>query len=76
MVLWGGDGEEQDVYVLGIDYPIDFFEGEIIAVVERFNDNEDKWIVAEEGTHYTVDEIENSVYFQEKYFEHKIHLLK
>ena len=36
------DGEEQDVYVLGVDHPVKEFTGKIIAVIHRLNDVEDK----------------------------------
>ena len=44
--VMGGDGEEQDAYILGVEKPIDKFEGEVIAVIHRINDVEDKWVVA------------------------------
>ena len=70
-----GDGEEQDVYILGINEPLETFTGNIIAVIHRINDNEKKWVVAKENTNYTVQEIEKQVHFQEKYFEHFIELV-
>ncbi len=39
----GGDGEEQDVYILGVAEPLDTFTGELIAIIHRRNDAEDKW---------------------------------
>lgn len=73
--LFAGDGEEQDAYILGIDEPVAEFSGKVIAVVHRTDDVEDKWIVAPDGVTFTVDEIEKSVDFQEKYFSHTIELL-
>lgn len=64
----GGDGEEQDVYILGIDYPVKEFVGKVIAVINRLDDVEDKWIVAPETTSFSKDEIANAVHFQEKFF--------
>lgn len=68
----GGDGAEQDVYYLGEDKPVYEFKGKVIAVVHRFNDVEDKWIVAKDGTTFTKEEIENAVEFQEKFFDSEI----
>lgn len=65
----GGDGEEQDVYVLGSDIPLESFEGRVIAVYHRFNDTEDKWIVSLDGRNYTDKEILQKIHFQEQYFE-------
>ena len=63
-----GDGEEQDVYILGADRPLSEFEGKVIAVYHRTNDNEDKWIVSLDGDH-TDAEILEAIEFQERYFE-------
>lgn len=65
----GGDGEEQDAYVLGVDEPIEKFDGIVIAVIRRENDNETKWVVAPENIQFSNEEIMKKVYFQEKYFD-------
>ncbi|MBQ8210145.1 MAG: inorganic pyrophosphatase [Clostridia bacterium] len=70
--LIGGDGEEQDVYILGIDEPLTEFEGTIIAIVHRLNDNEDKWVVTPDGMRFSKREIKEILYFQEQYFESEI----
>lgn len=67
--VMGRDGEEQDVYVLGTDMPLLSFEGLVIAVWHRLNDNEDKWIVSLDGTDFSGEEILNAIQFQERYFE-------
>ena len=64
-----GDGEEQDVYVLGTDRPLEVFEGKVIAVYHRSNDSEDKWIVSLDGRDYPDEEIVKAIHFQEQYFE-------
>ena len=68
----GGDGEEQDAYILGVDRPVKTFTGKVIAVVHRLNDDEDKWVVAPEGYKFTKDEIIGQIYFQERYFDFEI----
>ena len=65
----GGDGEEQDVYVLGVKEPLATFTGRIIAVVRRSDDNEDKFVAAPEGMTFTRQEIEHELHFVEKYFD-------
>ena len=62
------DGEELDCYILGVKNPIEEFEGECIAIVNRINDDDDKLIVVPKGFEYTDEEIRNEVNFQEKYF--------
>ena len=42
----GGDGEEQDVYILGVDVPLKIFHGTIIGAIFRADDNEDKLVAA------------------------------
>lgn len=66
------DGEEQDVYVLGVYKPLEEFTGVVFAVIHRLNDVEDKWIVVPEGTSFTKEEIIKQVDFQEKYFKIEI----
>lgn len=67
-----GDGAEQDVYVLGPTAPLETFDGVVIAVIHRFDDCEDKWVVAAPGARYTADEIRAAVAFQEKYYRSEI----
>lgn len=66
------DGEEQDAYVLGVNEPISEFTGEIIAIIKRLDDVEEKWVVAPENMTFTKEEIMKQVEFQEKYFKTEI----
>lgn len=68
----GGDGEELDVYLLGIDAPIKEYTARIIGIVHRHNDVEDKLIAAPEGKIFTKEEIAKLVNFQEQFFETEI----
>lgn len=70
--IFAGDGEEQDAYILGVKEPVEKFCGNLIAIIHRLNDNEDKWVVAPDGMNFTPDEINNILYFQEQYFESEI----
>lgn len=67
-----GDGEELDVYVLGVQEPINKFTGKCIAIIHRTDDNDDKLIVVPEGIDLSNEEIEKEVAFQEKWFHHII----
>lgn len=71
----GGDGEEQDVYVLGVSEPLERFTGKIIAVIRRRDDNEDKFAAAPEGMEFHQGQIAEAVHFVEKYFESKVDAL-
>ena len=64
----GGDGEELDVYLLGVDEPVEEFEGRIIGIVYRQNDVEDKLIMAPAGAVFDKETIEKQIDFQEKYY--------
>ena len=66
------DGEEQDAYILGVDVPVEQFTGKIIAIIHRFDDVEEKWVVAPEGRSFTKGEIAEAVQFQEQYFQSEI----
>ncbi|MBR2909236.1 MAG: inorganic diphosphatase [Clostridia bacterium] len=63
-----GDGEELDAYVLGEFKPLEEFEGEVIAIVHRTNDNDDKLVVTG-GKNYTDEQIRALTEFQERFFE-------
>lgn len=43
------DGEEQDAYLLGLDEPVQEYTGIIIAIIHRYDDIEEKWVVAPKG---------------------------
>ena len=64
-----GDGEEQDAYIIGIDEPIKEFTGMVIAIIHRYDDVEEKWVVASENSHFTKAEIMEKVEFTEKYYK-------
>lgn len=66
------DGEEQDAYVLGVDEPLQEFTGVVIAIIHRFDDVEEKWVVAPEGVMFSKEEIWEQVKFQEQYFQSEI----
>ena len=65
----GGDGEEQDVYILGVDVPLKIFHGTIIGAIFRADDNEDKLVAAPEGMIFSAEEIREATWFVEKYFD-------
>ena len=65
----GGDGEEQDVYILGIAEPVERFTGLVIGAVRRRDDNEDKLIAAPEGLELTAEQMAEAIHFVEKYFD-------
>lgn len=69
------DGEEQDAYIIGVEVPLDSFTGEVIAVIHRKNDVEDKWVVSPPGSHFDREEIQKLTHFQEKYFDTEIEML-
>lgn len=65
------DGEELDVYVLGINKLIDKTTGICIAVIHR-TDDDDKLVVTPSGEDFSDKQIEEFVEFQEKWFKHVI----
>ncbi len=73
----GGDGAEQDVYLLGEASAVTDYVGKVIAVYHRYDDNETKWIVVpcnEEGTIRSdikipgKDEVYAQIAFQEQFY--------
>ena len=73
-VMWW-DWEEQDAYILWITEPVDTFEWELIAIIHRWNDNEDKRVVVPKWAKYSKEEIKQETDFQEKYFITDIEML-
>ncbi len=71
----GGDGEELDVYLLGVTEPVEEYECKIVAIVHRHNDVEDKLVGAPAGVYFSKEEIENAVHFQEQYYDSEIEVL-
>lgn len=68
------DGEEQDAYILGVDVPVKEFVGKIIAIIHRYDDVEEKWVVAPQNISFTKEEIIRQVEFQEKYFKTEVRM--
>ncbi|MBO4609409.1 MAG: NUDIX domain-containing protein [Lachnospiraceae bacterium] len=73
----GGDGAEQDVYLMGETTPVREFTGKVIAVYHRYDDNETKWIVLPCDGNGNIrsnmkipddNEIYARIAFQEQYF--------
>lgn len=73
--ITGGDGEEQDVYVLGVKEPLTHFRGRIIGAIRRQDDNEDKLVAAPEGMVFTRRQIAEQTHFVEKYFQSTVESL-
>ena len=48
------------------------FTGIVIAVVHRYDDVEDKWVVAPENVSFTKEDIEKQIRFQEQYFQSEV----
>jgi len=63
------DGAELDAFLVGVFEPVETYEGHVIAIIHRTNDNEDKLVVAPKGINYSDDAIKALTEFQERYFE-------
>lgn len=70
-----GDGEELDIYLMGVDEPLTSFSGRIIGIIHRKNDVEDELVAAPEGRVFHQAEIAQAVYFTERFFESRIESL-
>lgn len=66
------DGEELDAYLLKVDQAVSEYEGDVVAIVHRTDNDDDKLVVVPAGSIVTDEEIEKAVEFQEKYFKHII----
>ena len=66
------DGKELDAYVLGIDSPLSTFTGQCIAIVHRFDDDDDKLVLVSRGQRLTDQEIRDQTRFQEQFFDAQV----
>ena len=73
--VFGGDGEELDVFLVGVNEPVASYTGHIIGIVYRADDVEDKLVMAPLGKSFCAEEIARAVYFQEKYYRTTIRAL-
>lgn len=71
----GGDDEELDVFLVGVDTPVTTYTGQIIGIVYRADDVEDKLVMAPSHRSFTAEEIARAVFFQEKYYQTTIRAL-
>jgi inorganic pyrophosphatase len=66
--VFSADGEELDVYLLGVDTPTESYTGVCIAVIHRLDDDDDKLVIVPEGLSFSDDEIHTLTHFQEQWF--------
>lgn len=66
------DGEELDAYLIKVDEAVTEFKGDVVAIIHRTDNDDDKLVVVPTGSSVTDEEIETAVEFQEKYFKHII----
>ena len=74
--VMGGDGEGQDVYLLGVDKPVNEYTAVVIGGVFRLNDIEDKLIAVPLGKKYTKEEVSSMIDFQERYYLTEIEMIE
>lgn len=70
--VYGGDGEELDVYLLGVDMPVEEYTAEVVGIVYREDDVEDKLIAVPVGMKLTREQMEAEVEFQEQYHKSRV----
>jgi inorganic pyrophosphatase len=63
------DGAPLDAYVLGVAVPLARAEGVAIAVIHRYDDDDDKLVLVPEGVTLSDAEIMAAVRFQERFFK-------
>ena len=71
----GGDGEELDVYLLGVNEPVTEYKAQIIGIAHRENDVEDKLVAAPSSLNFTKKEVERAIHFQEQYYKTHIEII-
>ncbi len=65
----GGDGEELDVYLLGVNQPVTEYRAKIIGIAHRENDVEDKLIAVPLDMVFYQNQMAEAIHFQEQYYQ-------
>jgi len=73
--VMGGDGEELDAYLLGVEVPVRGFAGRVVGVIYREDDDEDKLVVLPIGMSMSKDKIKKLTEFTEKYFDSRYEVI-
>lgn len=68
------DGDEIDAYVVDVAEPIERCVGEVIAIIRRRDDVEDKLVVRVGDEAFTAADIEKRTHFQEQWFDSHIEM--
>ena len=63
------DGDYLDAYIIDDDFYSSSYFGEVIAIVHRKNDIEDKLIVGKKGQTISKEDLLKKINFQKKYFD-------
>ncbi|MGN0318645.1 MAG: NUDIX domain-containing protein [Lachnospira sp.] len=67
--------DRQPAYLVGVDTAVDEYSGVLIAVARRRDDSENYWIIAPENISFTVQQLEEMVYFNEQYYDSFIEMV-
>lgn len=66
------DGDGLDAYFIGPQEPLTEATGTCIAIIHRYDDDDDKLILVPTGVTMTDEEIEAAVHFREQFYDHCI----
>lgn len=66
------DGEEIDVYVLGLDVPVSTTQVTIVAIIQRNDVDENKLVGTLDGSTPSAQTILEAVHFQEQFFDSRV----
>ena len=66
------DGDDRDVYLLGVFEPVESYHGRCIAVIHRDDDDDDKLVVVPDGVEYSDEQIIALTEFLERHFESSV----
>ncbi len=63
-----------DIVKVIVDRPVNEYTGKVIAIIHKFDDVEEKSVVAPENINFNKEEIKKQVQFQEQYFKSEIRI--
>ncbi len=73
--LYEKNGENQECYILGLHEPTEYTNAKLIAVIKRYDDIKNMYVVSVSKNEYTKSEIDTLVNFIEEDYDYKITML-
>lgn len=65
----------QLAYIMGINHPVRNFDGRVVAIIKRYNDQGTMWVVAPKSKRFIVNDVKKAIAFAESRYKYSIECL-